>query len=124
MTQKLHLSASAFPHCAPLIVGSGATPHMGRPNGPIFEAMRRRRLRSPAIRYSGPVKVIETTGPWGVYTGERIVLGDGRALDDDLGLRIRKAFEPDAARALERREPLGHSFELRNVEITMRLRRR
>src|SRR4051812_26477714 len=78
--------------------------------------MRRRRLRSSAIRYSGPVKVIETTGPWGVYTGERIVLGDGRALDDDLGLRIRKAFEPDAAQALERSERLGDSFELRNLD--------
>ena len=86
--------------------------------------MRRRRLRSPAIRYSGPLKVIETTGQWGVYTGERIVLGDGRALDDDLGLRIRKAFEPDAARALERGESPSDSFELRNVEITVRLRRR
>jgi hypothetical protein len=76
------------------------------------------------VRYSGPVKVIETTGQWGVYAGERIVLGNGRALEDDLGLRIRRAFQPGAAAALERRESLTESFDLRDVEITVRLRRR
>ena len=40
--------------------------------------MRKRWLRGRTVRYSGPVKVIETTGQWGVYAGERIVLGDGR----------------------------------------------
>jgi len=70
------------------------------------------------------VKVIETTGQWGVYAGERVVLGDGRALEDDLGLRIRKAFQPGAASALDRGQPLSESFELRHVEITIRLRHR
>jgi hypothetical protein len=90
----------------------------------IWVVMRKPRLRFRTVRYSGPVKVVETTGQWGVYAGERIVLGDGRALEDDLGLRIRKAFQPGAEEALERREALTESFELRNVEITIRVRRR
>jgi hypothetical protein len=83
---------------------------------------RMRRLRR--IRYRGPVKVIETTGQWGVYAGERIVLGDGRSLDDDLGVKIRKAFQPGAAEALDRREPLPESFELADVRITIEVRPR
>ena len=74
-------------------------------------------------RYSGPVKVIETTGQWGVYSGERIVLGDGRAIEDDLGMKIRKAFQPGAARALDQGDALPESFEIANAEITIRLRR-
>jgi hypothetical protein len=69
------------------------------------------------------LKVIETTGQWGVYAGERIVLGNGRSLEDDLGLRIRKAFQPGAAVALERQEALTEAFELADVEITIRLHR-
>ena len=91
---------------------------------PIFEVMRKRLLRRRTIRYTGPAKVIETTGQWGVYAGERIVLGDGRALDDDLGLKIRKAFQPGAEAALERGESLGESFELADIEITVKVRRR
>jgi hypothetical protein len=90
----------------------------------IFDVMRKRRLRHRAIRYSGPAKVIETTGQWGVYAGERIVLGEGHALEDDLGLKIRKAFQPGAAAALERGDSLPESFELRDIEITIKVRRR
>jgi hypothetical protein len=86
--------------------------------------MRKSRRRYRTVRYTGPAKVIETTGQWGVYAGERIVLGDGRALEDDLGLKIRKAFEPGAAAALERGEPLSEALTLADVEITIRLRRR
>jgi hypothetical protein len=86
--------------------------------------MRRPRLRQRTVRYTGPLKVIETTGQWGVYAGERIVLGEGRAIEDDLGVKIRKAFQPGAADALESRQALPESFELSNVEITIRLRRR
>jgi hypothetical protein len=86
--------------------------------------MRRLWLRPRSVRYIGPVKVIETTGQWGVYSGERIVLGDGRSLEDDLGLKIRKAFQPGAAEALARREPLPESFALADAEITIKLRRR
>ena len=86
--------------------------------------MRKPRLRPRTIRYRGPAKVIETTGQWGVYAGERIVLGEGRALDDDLGLKIRKAFQPGATKALERGEALTESFDLSDIEITVRVRRR
>jgi hypothetical protein len=85
--------------------------------------MRKRWLRHRALRYRGPVKVIETTGSWGVYSGERIVLGDGRALEDDLGLKLRKAFQPGAAEALDRGEPLSESFRLPEVEIVITVRR-
>jgi hypothetical protein len=64
------------------------------------------------MRYRGPAKIIETTGQWGVYAGERIVLGDGQALEDDLGLRIRKAFQDGAAAALAQGRPLPEAFEL------------
>lgn len=80
--------------------------------------------RTGKLRYSGPLKVIETTGQWGVYAGERIVLGDGRAVEDDLGVKIRKAFQPGAAAALARQEALSESFEMADVQITIRLRRR
>ena len=86
--------------------------------------MRKRWLRGRTVRYTGPVKVIETTGQWGVYAGERIVLGEGRALEDDLGLKIRKAFQPGAAQALEDGEPLTEAFELADVDIRITLRRR
>jgi hypothetical protein len=86
--------------------------------------MRKRWLRGRTVRYSGPVKVIETTGQWGVYAGERIVLGEGRALEDDLGLKIRKAFQPGAAKALADGDPLPEAFELADVDIRITLRRR
>ena len=91
---------------------------------PIFTVMRKRLLRRRTIRYTGPVKVIETTGQWGVYAGERIVLGEGRAVDDDLGMKIRKAFQPGAEQALARGESLSESFELSDIEITVKVRRR
>jgi hypothetical protein len=76
------------------------------------------------LRYRGRAKVVETTGLWGVYAGERIVLGDGRSFEDDLGMRIRRAFRPGAAEALEAGQALPEAFELDDVEITITLRRR
>ena len=68
-----------------------------------------------SLRYRGPVRIVETTGTWGVYAGERIVLGDGTALEHDLGRRIRAAFgDPD---------PNGEAFSLDDVEIVVRRRR-
>ena len=86
--------------------------------------VRKRWLRGRTVRYIGPVKVIETTGQWGVYAGERIVLGEGRSLEDDLGLKIRKAFQPGAARALANGQPLPEAFSLSDAEITVKLRKR
>jgi hypothetical protein len=67
------------------------------------------------------VKIVGTTGAWGAYAGERIVLGDGRRLEDDLGVALRKAFQPGAAEALERGDSLGESFELPEVVIEVKL---
>lgn len=73
------------------------------------------------LRYRGRVKVVETTGRWGAYAGERILLGDGLNLEDDLGVLLRKAFQPGAAEALEQGEPLGEAFELAEVVIEVRI---
>jgi hypothetical protein len=52
------------------------------------------------------------------------VLGDGMSLEDDLGLKIRKAFQPGAAEALAQGKALSEAFELADVEITVKVRRR
>jgi hypothetical protein len=106
-----------------LIEGPANRTHHGEARADT-RVMRDRRRRHPTVRYHGRAKVIETTGQWGVYAGERIVLGDGRSLEDDLGMRLRKAFQPGAAAALESGAPLPESFDLGEVEITIRLRRR
>lgn len=65
------------------------------------------------------VKVIETTGQWGVYSGERIVLGDGTSFRDDLGVRIREAFEPGADEKLHEGDSPSEAFELDRARITI-----
>jgi hypothetical protein len=79
----------------------------------------RRRLRR-RLSYEGRLKVIESNGQWGVYEGERIVLGEGMSFHDDLGVKIREAFQPGAAEALERGDALGESFELPRVRIEIK----
>ena len=76
-----------------------------------------------SVRYSGRLKVVETTGQWGVYAGERIVLGDGMAIRDDLGLRLRTAFQPGAADAVRRGDSISEAFEIPNVEIKIKRQR-
>ena len=78
---------------------------------------RTEKRRNFPLSFEGRLKVIESNGQWGVYEGERIVLGDGRSFEDDLGLKIREAFQPGAEDALKRGEPLGESFELPRVRI-------
>jgi hypothetical protein len=45
--------------------------------------------RKRRVELTGRVRVVEMTGPWGVYQGERIIVGDGRSFQDDLGIRLR-----------------------------------
>ena len=52
------------------------------------------------------LRVIEMTGAWSVYTGERIVIGPGESFRDDLGIKIREMFE-DGARGGAPRRPLA-----------------
>jgi hypothetical protein len=63
--------------------------------------------------------VIETTGPWNVYAGERIVIGSGKSFRDDLGIRIREAFEIGATEALENGRAPSERFELAHVRVTI-----
>ena len=52
------------------------------------------------LQIEGRLRVIEMTGAWSVYTGERIVIGPGESFRDDLGIKIREMFEDGAAEAL------------------------
>jgi hypothetical protein len=73
------------------------------------------------VTFTGPVKVVEMTGAWGVYAGERIVLGAGQSFHDDLGLRMREAFQPGAAEAIKNGDPLPEAFDVGQVRITIEL---
>jgi hypothetical protein len=48
--------------------------------------------RAQKLQIEGRLQVIETTGPWGVYAGERIVIGSGESFRDDLGIKIREMW--------------------------------
>jgi hypothetical protein len=76
---------------------------------------------SRVLRIEGQLRVIETTGAWGVYTGERIVIGTGDSDADDLGVKIREAFQAGAAEALSEGRSPSESFELPNVRVTVEL---
>jgi hypothetical protein len=45
------------------------------------------------LQIEGRLRIIEMTGAWSVYTGERIVIGPGERFRDDLGIEIREMFE-------------------------------
>jgi hypothetical protein len=96
-----------------------------RPN-----ASRRLEARSPAwdhrfmastqkLQIEGRLRVIETTGAWGVYAGERIVIGPGESFRDDLGIKIRETFQEGAAAALREGGSPSERFELPNVRVTI-----
>ena len=69
----------------------------------------------------GRLKVVETTGTWGVYAGERILVGPGDSFRDDLGVKIREMFEAGAREALAAGEGAAESFVLPRVRITIEL---
>ena len=69
----------------------------------------------------GRLQVVEVTGAWGTYAGERVIVGTGDSFRDDLGVKIREAFEDGAEQALlEGRSP-SERFELPNVRVTIEL---
>jgi hypothetical protein len=71
------------------------------------------------LTVQGRLQVIEVTGAWGNYAGERVVIGAGTSFRDDLGIKIREVFEEGAAEALlEGRSP-SERFELANVRVTI-----
>jgi hypothetical protein len=71
------------------------------------------------LQFEGRLQVVETTGPWNVYAGERIVTGVGDSFRDDLGVMIREAFEEGAADALREGRSPSERFELPNVRVTI-----
>ena len=75
--------------------------------------------RPPMLQIEGQLQVIEITGAWGVYTGERIVIGSGDSFRDDLGVKIRETFEAGAAAAIEEGRSPSERFELPHVRVTI-----
>ena len=75
--------------------------------------------RPPMLQIEGQLQVIEITGAWGVYTGERIVIGSGDSFRDDLGVKIRETFEAGAVAALEEGRSPSERFELPHVRVTI-----
>jgi hypothetical protein len=71
------------------------------------------------LQVEGRLQVIEMTGSWGAYAGERIIIGMGDSYRDDLGVKIRELFQEGALEAmLEGRSP-SERFELPNVRVTI-----
>ena len=66
----------------------------------------------PKLEVEGALKVVETTGTWGVYQGERIIVGPGDSFRDDLGMKIREMFEGGNP---------AESFSLPRVRVTIEL---
>jgi hypothetical protein len=73
------------------------------------------------LEVEGRLQVIEMTGAWGAYAGERIMIGSGDSYRDDLGIKIRETFEEGAAAALEEGRSTTERFELPNVRVTVEL---
>ena len=74
---------------------------------------------SEGLQIHGRLQVIEMTGAWGAYAGERIVIGSGDSYRDDLGIKIRETFETGAAEALAEGRSPSERFELPYVRITI-----
>jgi hypothetical protein len=72
-----------------------------------------------ALRIEGRLQVIEVTGAWGAYAGERIIIGAGDSYRDDLGIKIRELFEEGASEALEDGRSPSERFELPKVRVTI-----
>ena len=73
------------------------------------------------LQVEGRLQVIETTGAWGVYAGERIVIGSGESFRDDLGIKIRERFEAGAAEALREGRSPSERFDLPLVRVTIEI---
>ena len=73
------------------------------------------------LEVQGRLQVVEMTGSWGAYAGERIIIGPGDSFRDDLGIKIREMFEEGAAEALEDGRSTSERFELPSVRVTIEL---
>jgi hypothetical protein len=73
------------------------------------------------LKVEGRLQVIEMTGTWGAYAGERIMIGPDDSFRDDLGVKIRETFQEGAAEALEEGRSTPERFELPSVRVTIEL---
>jgi hypothetical protein len=73
------------------------------------------------LELEGRLQVVEITGAWGVYAGERIIIGADDSFRDDLGVKIREAFEDGAVAALADGRSPSERFELPKVHVTIEL---
>jgi hypothetical protein len=73
------------------------------------------------LQVEGELKVVETTGMWGVYAGERIIVGAGDSFRDDLGVRIREMFEAGAREKLASGASTAEAFSIPRVRVTIEL---
>jgi hypothetical protein len=78
-------------------------------------------IRERKLQIEGRLQVIESTGAWGIYAGERIVMGADESFRDDLGIKIRETFEEGAAEALRDGRSPSERFELPSVRVTIEL---
>ena len=70
--------------------------------------------RSPVLRLEGKLKVVETDGRWGVYAGE-LILFEG----EDLGRKVREAFQEGAEETYAAGGSPSESFELPRVRLSV-----
>jgi hypothetical protein len=73
------------------------------------------------LQLEGRLQITEITGAWGVYAGERIMIGSGESFRDDLGIKIREVFEAGATEALRDGRSPSERFELPHVRVTIEL---
>ena len=78
-------------------------------------------MRTGRLEIVGQLQVIETTGAWGVYAGERVVIGPDNSFRNDLGIKIRETFEEGAADALNEGRSPSERFQLPSVRVTIEL---
>jgi hypothetical protein len=71
------------------------------------------------LQVEGELKVVETTGTWGVYAGERILVGSGESFRDDLGVKIKEMFDAATREAVAAGGPPPETFSLPRVRITV-----
>jgi hypothetical protein len=73
------------------------------------------------LQVEGHLHVIEMTGAWGAYAGERIMIGRGDSFRDDLGVKIREMFEAGAVEAIDDGRSPSERFDLPSVRVTIEL---
>src|SRR4051794_386709 len=64
------------------------------------------------LQVEGELRVTETTGTWGVYAGERIIVGSTNSFRNDLGVRIKEMFDEESRKAIASGTPPPETFSV------------